>query len=88
MYKSNKIFRFPMFVLFLTLGLLAGLSLKPFSLGNSLEKNTQSTDKLVTLLMHIDQDYVEEINVDSIVEHIIEKLNTELDIDTLDISVQ
>ncbi|MCY4253585.1 MAG: hypothetical protein OXC64_02485 [Flavobacteriaceae bacterium] len=58
------------------------MNLNSFSL-RSKNQNTKSIEKLVTLLTHIDQDYVEDIDMDSLVNKIIIDVDKEIKGDSI-----
>ncbi|MCY4161715.1 MAG: hypothetical protein OXE77_07600 [Flavobacteriaceae bacterium] len=68
-------------ILFLS-GMLIGMNLNSLTL-KSKHQNKKSIEKLITLLTYIDQDYVDDINMDSLVNEIIIDWDKELKRDSV-----
>ncbi|MCY4216115.1 MAG: hypothetical protein OXC92_03905 [Flavobacteriaceae bacterium] len=82
MAKWLRNYKYILAIIFFLCGMLIGMNLNSFSL-RSKNQNTKSIEKLVTLLTHIDQDYVEDIDMDSLVNKIIIDVDKEIKGDSI-----
>ncbi|MCY3997779.1 MAG: hypothetical protein OXE55_00285 [Flavobacteriaceae bacterium] len=82
MAKWLRNYKYILAIIFFLCGMLIGMNLNSFSL-RSKNQNTKSIEKLITLLTHIDQDYVEDIDMDSLVNKIIIDVDKEIKGDSI-----
>ena len=82
MTKWLRINKYTLATIFFSIGLLMGMNLNSFPLKIK-NRNSKSIEKLITLLTHIDQDYVDDIDMDSLVNKIIADVDKEIKRDSI-----
>ncbi len=82
MAKWPQMKRYTIAIILFLSGMLIGMNLNSLTL-KSKHQNKKSIEKLITLLTYIDQDYVDDINMDSLVNEIIIDWDKELKRDSV-----
>lgn len=82
MAKRPQMKRYTIAIILFLSGMLIGMNLNSLTL-KSKHQNKKSIEKLITLLTYIDQDYVDDINMDSLVNEIIIDWDKELKRDSV-----
>ncbi len=82
MTKWLRNYKYTVTVIFFLCGLFIGVNLDSFPL-KSKNQDAKSIEKLITLLTYIDQDYVENIDMDSLVNKIIIDVDKEIKRDSI-----